>query len=124
MFDPRLIPEKIRMAMHPPTKEILKGFEGVVWPGEMCCTFSTFSENYEPTCLSLIFHAVVLGRPGAGCSTLLKTLANQHETYRSVTGFMHYANGISPHDLHKHFRGDVVYCEVRLHCSSVSETTY
>ena len=52
---------------------------------------------------------VVLGRPGAGCSTLLKTLSNQHEEYHSVSGLLHYSS-FTPKQIHKHFRGDVIYC--------------
>jgi ATP-binding cassette, subfamily G (WHITE), member 2, SNQ2 len=70
-------------------------------------------------------HAVVLGRPGAGCTTLLKTLANQHESYHAVDGFMHYTAGIAPYDLGHKLRGDVVYCEeddVHFPTLSVDET--
>lgn len=57
----------------------------------------------------LIFLLVVLGNPGSGCSTLLKTLANQRQEYHSVEGEVHY-DSISPDELQKHFRGDVQYC--------------
>ena len=52
---------------------------------------------------------VVLGRPGSGCSTFLKTLANQTEEYLSVTGERHY-DSFTPDEIEKHFRGDVTYC--------------
>ena len=52
---------------------------------------------------------MVLGMPGAGCSTLLKALANLREEYHSVEGGVYY-DSISPKDLKKHFRGDVQYC--------------
>lgn len=52
---------------------------------------------------------MVLGRPGSGCTTLLKTLANQREEYHTVGGEVHY-DSISPEDIRKHFRGDVQYC--------------
>lgn len=52
---------------------------------------------------------VVLGRPGSGCSTFLKTIANHREEYHSVTGEVHY-DSLSPEDVTKHFRGDVQYC--------------
>lgn len=35
LFNPFLIPEKIRQFMHPTVRDILSGFEGVVNPGEM-----------------------------------------------------------------------------------------
>jgi ATP-binding cassette subfamily G (WHITE) protein 2 (SNQ2) len=52
---------------------------------------------------------VVLGRPGSGCSTLLKTLANQRSEYHAIEGEVHY-DSLTPHDIEKHFRGDVRYC--------------
>ena len=52
---------------------------------------------------------MVLGRPGAGCSTLLKVLSNHRADYHSVTGDVKY-DSISPEDMQKHFRGDVQYC--------------
>jgi ATP-binding cassette subfamily G (WHITE) protein 2 (PDR) len=45
--------------------EILKGIEAVVEPGEML---------------------LVLGRPGSGCSTLLKTLAGQTHGFNVDSG--------------------------------------
>jgi ATP-binding cassette, subfamily G (WHITE), member 2, SNQ2 len=37
LFDPRIIWEGIKSIRHPPTRDILSGFEGVVRPGEMLC---------------------------------------------------------------------------------------
>jgi ATP-binding cassette subfamily G (WHITE) protein 2 (SNQ2) len=51
---------------------------------------------------------VVLGMPGSGCSTLLKTLSNLREEYHAVEGNVYY-DSISPEDLKRHFRGDVQY---------------
>ncbi|KAF9025650.1 pleiotropic drug resistance ABC transporter [Hymenopellis radicata] len=56
VFDPRTLLHAIQNIRHPPVRDILHGFEGIVKPGEML---------------------LVLGRPGSGCSTLLKMLANQ-----------------------------------------------
>lgn len=67
---------------------------------------------------------VVLGRPGAGCTTLLKTLSNQHEEYHSVSGLLHYST-FTPKQVHKHFRGDVIYCpedDVHFPTLTVQET--
>ena len=50
-----------------------------------------------------------MGRPGSGCSTLLKTLANQRQEFYAVEGDVHY-DSLSPQDIHDHFRGDVQYC--------------
>ena len=52
---------------------------------------------------------MVLGSPGSGCSTFLKTLANQRDEYHSVEGEVHY-DSLSPADIAKHYRGDVTYC--------------
>ncbi|KAF5387203.1 hypothetical protein D9757_006886 [Collybiopsis confluens] len=82
-----LIP-KIQSIRQPPTTNILTGFEGVVRPGEML---------------------LVLGRPGSGCSTLLKTLSNQTEEYYSVSGTRSY-DSLTPEEIRESFRGDVQYC--------------
>lgn len=50
-----------------------------------------------------------MGRPGSGCSTLLKTLANQTQEYQSVLGSVHY-DSLSPKEIEQSFRGDVQYC--------------
>jgi len=49
-----------------------------------------------------------LGSPGSGCSTLLKTLANQRAEYYRVDGEVHY-DSFTPEYVAKHYRGDVVY---------------
>ena len=54
-------------------------------------------------------YLVVLGRPGAGCSTFLKTLANQRAEFHDIQGTVHY-DSLSPEEIDKHFRGDVQYC--------------
>ncbi|KAJ6512909.1 pleiotropic drug resistance ABC transporter [Mycena sanguinolenta] len=87
-LNPLSILEQIRTLRHPPLRNILEGFSGVVRPGEML---------------------LVLGRPGSGCSTLLKTLANQTDEYHSVSGSVQY-DSFSPADIHAHYRGDVQYC--------------
>ncbi|KAJ7856447.1 pleiotropic drug resistance ABC transporter [Mycena olivaceomarginata] len=68
-LNPLSILEQIRTLRHPPLRNILEGFSGVVRPGEML---------------------LVLGRPGSGCSTFLKTLANQTDEYHAVSGDIHY----------------------------------
>jgi ATP-binding cassette, subfamily G (WHITE), member 2, SNQ2 len=52
---------------------------------------------------------VVLGSPGAGCSTFLKTLTNQTSEFHSLSGTLHYGS-LSPSTLARHYRGDVQYC--------------
>ncbi|KAF8069190.1 pleiotropic drug resistance ABC transporter [Lyophyllum atratum] len=88
ILSPASIIEKIRTMRNPPLRDILSGFEGVVRPGEML---------------------LVLGRPGSGCTTFLKTLANQREEYHSIEGDVHY-DSFTPEDIAKHYRGDVQYC--------------
>lgn len=68
----------------------------------------------------------VLGRPGNGCSTLLKTLAGDTDgifvddqslisyqgksnSVQSLDPGLTIATGVSPADLHKEFRGDGIY---------------
>ncbi|KAJ7928748.1 hypothetical protein B0H13DRAFT_2181709 [Mycena leptocephala] len=87
-LNPLSIFEKINTLRHPPLRNILEGFSGVVRPGEML---------------------LVLGRPGSGCSTLLKTLANQTDEYKSVSGAVHY-DSLTPDEIRAHYRGDVQYC--------------
>ncbi|KAJ7018816.1 pleiotropic drug resistance ABC transporter [Mycena alexandri] len=87
-LNPLSIFETIKTLRHPPLRNILEGFSGVVRPGEML---------------------LVLGRPGSGCSTLLKTLANQTDEYHSVSGSVHY-DSLSADKIRAHYRGDVQYC--------------
>ena len=52
--------------------------------------------------------SVVLGSPGSGCTTFLKMLANQRDTYHDVQGQVHY-DSMSPNQIAAHYRGDVQY---------------
>jgi ABC-type multidrug transport system fused ATPase/permease subunit len=75
--------------------QILRDFDGLVRSGEML---------------------VVLGRPGSGCSTLLKTIAGQ--THGFVVDSNSYINyqGIPVERMHKDFRGECMYqAEVDIH---------
>ncbi|KAG2118374.1 ABC-2 type transporter-domain-containing protein [Suillus clintonianus] len=87
-FNPSTFLRKIKGIFHPSIRDILSGFEGVVTPGEML---------------------LVLGRPGSGCSTFLKTLANQRGEYYAVEGQVAY-DSFTPKEVHNSFRGDVTYC--------------
>ncbi|KAF4618528.1 hypothetical protein D9613_009700 [Agrocybe pediades] len=87
LLNPLHILEEIQKARHPTLRTILTGFEGVVKPGEML---------------------LVLGSPGSGCTSLLKTLANHTDEFYKVTGDRYY-DSITPKDLARHFRGDVQY---------------
>ncbi|KAL3458292.1 ABC-2 type transporter-domain-containing protein [Aspergillus heterothallicus] len=65
---PKLIKESRNK---PPLRTILNNSHGCVKPGEML---------------------LVLGRPGSGCTTLLKMLANQRLGYRSISGDVRYGS--------------------------------
>lgn len=67
---------------------ILKDFDGLVRNGEML---------------------LVLGRPGSGCSTLLKTLAGETQSLQvSKLSYINYQG--TPRDLmHRDFRGECIY---------------
>jgi ATP-binding cassette subfamily G (WHITE) protein 2 (SNQ2) len=88
MFNPTAILRNISAMRNPPVRDILSGFEGVVEPGEML---------------------LVLGRPGSGCSTFLKTIANQRGEYHAVQGEVCY-DSFTPEDIARQYRGDVIYC--------------
>ncbi|KAG0700795.1 ABC-2 type transporter-domain-containing protein [Suillus ampliporus] len=88
LFSPTSLLHTISAIRHPPVRDILSGFEGVVAPGEML---------------------LVLGKPGSGCSTFLKTLANQRGEYHAVEGDVSY-DSFTPEDIRNHYRGDVIYC--------------
>ncbi|KAF5379148.1 hypothetical protein D9615_006042 [Tricholomella constricta] len=88
LFSYKNVLDGIQAARHPPVRSIISGFEGVVQPGQML---------------------LVLGRPGSGCTTFLKTLANMRDEYHAVNGEVHY-DSLSPSDIEKHYRGDVQYC--------------
>lgn len=68
-------------------KPILHGIDGLLQPGEML---------------------LVLGRPGSGCSTLLRMLAGEHGDYSRWTGHIDYS-GIPADVMQRDFRGAAVY---------------
>nr|MCP8717853.1 ABC transporter permease [Asgard group archaeon] len=68
--------------------DILKPMDGIMKPGEL---------------------TVVLGRPGAGCSTLLKTLASQTYGFHIGKESKISYDGISSTEIEKHYRGNVIY---------------
>jgi len=81
------IPQAIKNKRHPMVKNILSNFTGVVQPGEML---------------------LVLGRPGSGCTSLLKTLSNNTSAFRSVEGEIEF-EGASADEMRKHHAGDIAY---------------
>lgn len=51
---------------------------------------------------------LVLGCPGAGCSTFLRAIANEHHGYAGVGGDVRYA-GIDAAEMSKLYKGEVAY---------------
>ncbi|RAL04636.1 pleiotropic drug resistance family ABC transporter [Aspergillus ibericus CBS 121593] len=75
--------------------DILRNFEGFVHSGEML---------------------VVLGRPGSGCSTFLKTIAGETHGLWLDHGTDIQYQGISWDEMHSRFRGEVIYqAETEIH---------
>ncbi|KKK12826.1 ABC multidrug transporter [Aspergillus rambellii] len=68
-------------------RQLIRDFTGVVRDGEIM---------------------LVLGRPGAGCSTFLRTIAGHHSSFLGVTGYIDYS-GLSLDEVKNHYRGQVVY---------------
>ncbi|KAL4948935.1 pleiotropic drug resistance protein, ABC superfamily [Aspergillus filifer] len=67
---------------------------------------------------------LVLGNPGSGCSTFLRTIANDHSSFLGVQGSIDYS-GLSPADIQKYFRGSVAYIpedDVHLPTLTVKQT--
>lgn len=71
----------------PPVRELLSNFNGCVRPGEML---------------------LVLGRPGSGCSTFLKTFCNQRAGFVDVLGDVTYG-GTDAKTMARDFRGEIIY---------------
>jgi len=80
--------------------DILRDFEGIVNAGEML---------------------VVLGPPGSGCSTLLKTIAGETDGFTvDPKSYLNY-QGISAKQMHKDFRGESLYtAEIDVHFPMLS----
>lgn len=75
--------------------DILRSFDGVVHKGEML---------------------VVLGPPGSGCSTFLKTIAGETSgIYVDDKSYFNY-QGLTANEMHSHHRGEAIYtAEVDVH---------
>lgn len=84
--------------------DILRNFEGLVKAGEML---------------------VVLGPPGSGCSTFLKTLSGETHGFELEKGSYLNYQGISYKQMHKDFRGETIYTaeqDVHFPSMTVGET--
>src|SRR5271154_34083 len=79
--------QRLMLKAKPPERVILHNIEGLVREGEML---------------------LVLGRPGSGCSTLLKSLCGLTDEYLGWQGEVKY-NGVDVDIVKTRFRGDVVY---------------
>ncbi|OTB05427.1 hypothetical protein M426DRAFT_10751 [Hypoxylon sp. CI-4A] len=83
----------------PPIRDLLSSFDGCVRPGEIL---------------------LVLGRPGSGCSTFLKTFCNQRAGYEDVLGDVTYG-GTDAKTMAKNYRGEIIYNpEDDLHYATLS----
>ncbi|KAL4884083.1 ABC-2 type transporter-domain-containing protein [Aspergillus karnatakaensis] len=82
----RFVPS-LRFGKKPPVRDLIHDFTGAVREGEMM---------------------LVLGRPGAGCSTFLKAIANDRGAFAAVEGDVSYG-GLSAAQQDKHYRGEVNY---------------
>ena len=73
---------------HKQPKPILRNFHGIVKSGELL---------------------IVLGRPGSGCSTFLKTMTGEmHGLDLEKSSVVHY-NGVTQKKMMREFKGEVVY---------------
>lgn len=77
----------LRFGRHEQMRTLTNDFTGIVRDGEMM---------------------LVLGRPGSGCTSFLKAIANQRGDYAEVTGDVSYG-GIPANVQHAHYRGEVNY---------------
>ncbi|KAJ5768874.1 ABC multidrug transporter atrF [Penicillium odoratum] len=82
----RFVPQ-LQFGKKPPVRELIRDFSGSVREGEMM---------------------LVLGRPGAGCTTFLKAIANDRQAFAGVKGEVSYG-GLSAEDQNRYFRGEVNY---------------
>lgn len=82
----RFIPA-LDFSKQPPLKTLTNDFTGVVRDGEMM---------------------LVLGRPGSGCTTFLKAIANKRSEFAALTGQVSYG-GISSKEQDNRYRGEVNY---------------
>ncbi|KAJ5589564.1 hypothetical protein N7537_012242 [Penicillium hordei] len=81
------------------SSNIVEDVSGVIFPGELM---------------------LVLGRPGAGCSTVLRLLANHRQTYQDVHGCIQYG-GLSSDEMEKRYHSEVLYCaEDDVHFANLS----
>jgi hypothetical protein len=78
---------KKRKKKSTPTRKLIDGFSGVVQPGEMC---------------------LVLGRPGSGCTTFLRTISGYDEGFDKVEGDVKFGN-FGMKEMKRFYRGEVAF---------------
>ena len=77
----------LKFGKKPAYHDLIRDFTGVVRDGEMM---------------------LVLGRPGSGCSTFLKAIANNRGSYAEINGDVSYG-GMSAEEQNKTYKGEVNY---------------
>ena len=82
----RFVPA-LSFSKHQQLRTLINDYTGIVRDGEMM---------------------LVLGRPGSGCTTFLKAIANKRNEYASITGDVSYG-GIPAKEQNAHYRGEVNY---------------
>ncbi|KAK7207385.1 ABC-2 type transporter-domain-containing protein [Myxozyma melibiosi] len=84
---PLNIVSMIKEARNKKYRNIIEGFDGVVRSGEML---------------------LVLGRPGSGCSTFLRVMAGEVDSFTGVSGEITY-DGIDQKTMKGRFKGDLLF---------------
>jgi len=79
--------------------DILSDFTGCVRPGEVTFVVEILAKSEM---------LLVLGAPGSGCTSFLRTMANQRKGYTSIDGNVEYG-GIDAKTFAKLYRGEAVY---------------
>ncbi|GAB7362987.1 hypothetical protein MBLNU230_g3282t1 [Neophaeotheca triangularis] len=82
----QILPSSLKLRGAQPNA-IISDFTGVVRSGEMM---------------------LVLGNPGSGCSTFLRTVGNDHSAFESIQGFLSFS-GLSADKIRRNHRGEVSY---------------
>ncbi|GMM59215.1 hypothetical protein DAKH74_058320 [Maudiozyma humilis] len=70
---------------------------------------------------------VVLGRPGSGCTSLLKSISNNTDGFKVTKDTDISYSGFTPKQIHDHYRGEVIYngeADVHIPKLTVYQTLY
>lgn len=85
---PSIVGNLFHSNLHQTRIDILRQFDGLIRPGEMC---------------------VVLGPPGSGCSTFLKTVSGETNGIYVSDGSSFNYHGLSAKEMHGAHRGEAIY---------------